>query len=167
METPVHANPKPSAAEDEQLLLAYVAQRDVPCPVCKYNLRQLQSSRCPECGNQLKLSVGVVGNLSTNWIVALVASLLAAGIGLPFQILALITAGLGGLSEITREPEGFIFLMLVLYSLICIPVVIVLLAKRTWFVTLKSETQNVLAGMLVMFDILAALTALALIGSVL
>lgn len=31
-------------------LRQYLAERDVPCPKCKHNLRGLRSANCPECG---------------------------------------------------------------------------------------------------------------------
>jgi hypothetical protein len=40
-------------------LLAYVRERDVPCPLCGYNLRDLTGPRCPECRHDLVLAVGV------------------------------------------------------------------------------------------------------------
>lgn len=36
-------------------LLVFLADRDVACPTCGYNLRNLQSGRCPECSLELKL----------------------------------------------------------------------------------------------------------------
>jgi hypothetical protein len=38
-------------------LREYVAERDVACPSCGYNLRGLESSTCPECGCGLRLEV--------------------------------------------------------------------------------------------------------------
>ncbi|MEW6253410.1 MAG: hypothetical protein AB1716_22435 [Planctomycetota bacterium] len=40
------------------LLVQFLAGRDTPCPVCRYNLRDLTSDRCPECGALLELGVG-------------------------------------------------------------------------------------------------------------
>jgi hypothetical protein len=34
---------------DPSTLAAFLADRDVPCPGCGYNLRGLPSDRCPEC----------------------------------------------------------------------------------------------------------------------
>jgi hypothetical protein len=41
-------------------LIEYLAQRDIPCPSCKYNLRGLKENRCPECNQELVLSVQLV-----------------------------------------------------------------------------------------------------------
>jgi hypothetical protein len=40
-------------------LLGYLHGRDVPCPLCGYNLRDLTQARCPECRHDLTLTVGV------------------------------------------------------------------------------------------------------------
>lgn len=42
------------------LLTQFLAGHDTPCPVCRYNLRDLTGDRCPECGATLQLSVGSV-----------------------------------------------------------------------------------------------------------
>lgn len=33
----------------------YLAERDVACPKCAYNLRSLLGEKCPECGSELKV----------------------------------------------------------------------------------------------------------------
>jgi hypothetical protein len=40
------------------LLTQFLAGRDAPCPVCRYNLRDLTGAHCPECGAPLVLAVG-------------------------------------------------------------------------------------------------------------
>lgn len=39
------------------LVPIYLAGRDAPCPSCAYNLRDLRSSTCPECGLTLRLRI--------------------------------------------------------------------------------------------------------------
>ncbi len=34
---------------------AYLAERDVPCPKCGYNLRGIRGARCPECAHPIEL----------------------------------------------------------------------------------------------------------------
>jgi len=41
------------------MLLAFLADRDVHCPRCDYNLRSLSQPVCPECREELCLTVGV------------------------------------------------------------------------------------------------------------
>ena len=40
------------------MLLEFVGDRDVPCPRCCYNLRALTKPVCPECREELRLTVG-------------------------------------------------------------------------------------------------------------
>ena len=68
----------PSTEAD--LLAAFLAGRDVPCPRCGYNLRELSGSRCPECGEQLTLCVNLVEPRQAALIAGVIA--LAAGFGL-------------------------------------------------------------------------------------
>lgn len=61
MDTPSTIAPpatSPDAGEAD-LLLAFVRERDVPCPRCDYNLRNLTTPVCPECREPLTLKVGV------------------------------------------------------------------------------------------------------------
>lgn len=41
----------------EQKLAAYLADRDVACPGCGYNLRGLKSRECPECGRDIAVDL--------------------------------------------------------------------------------------------------------------
>jgi hypothetical protein len=64
---------------DGDLLNTYLADRDVPCPRCGYNLRGLSGRRCPECGDELTLRIGLVEPRMTAYLTALGAS--CAGVG--------------------------------------------------------------------------------------
>ncbi len=39
-------------------LREHLADRDVPCPACSYNLRDAASATCPECGFELRIRSG-------------------------------------------------------------------------------------------------------------
>jgi hypothetical protein len=41
------------------MLLEFMRGRDVGCPLCGYNLRDLTKATCPECNHRLELRVGV------------------------------------------------------------------------------------------------------------
>lgn len=45
----------------EQKLAAYLAERDVLCPKCGYNLRGVQQGVCPECGSRLNAKLIDIG----------------------------------------------------------------------------------------------------------
>ncbi len=40
-----------------QVVREYLADRDSPCPKCGYNLRGLDSDKCPECGEAAALAI--------------------------------------------------------------------------------------------------------------
>ncbi len=46
------------AADDAEMLLDCLGGRDAPCPRCGYNLRDLTAPVCPECREELSLTVG-------------------------------------------------------------------------------------------------------------
>jgi hypothetical protein len=43
---------------DAELLKAYLADRDVPCPGCGYSLKGCVAEACPECGHAVTLAIG-------------------------------------------------------------------------------------------------------------
>ena len=82
-----------SDSSDMTLLLAMLRGRDVACPVCQYNLRDLQQNRCPECGRLIELWIRTPENIYAAWITAVIASALSAPIGFVF-VIALLTANM-------------------------------------------------------------------------
>lgn len=155
-------------AAGRQLLRDYLALKDTPCPACGYNLRRLEGRNCPECGRELTLSIGVVGGLNRAWITALVSALFAGGTGLPFLIALLIGFAHGlTLSELTYEPEGVVFLLLMLYSMACMGLTAWLLAMRRTFQRWSSEVQSRCAGTIVVLDCIASFIAFVMIADAL
>jgi hypothetical protein len=51
------APPDPAAGPRIDLLTAFLAGADAPCPSCGYNLRGVRISACPECGRSLALAL--------------------------------------------------------------------------------------------------------------
>lgn len=47
----------PSVAGADPALVAFLAANDANCPRCSYNLRGVESARCPECGGELRLAL--------------------------------------------------------------------------------------------------------------
>ncbi len=58
---------------EADLLAAYLAGRDVICPVCGYNLYRCESDHCSECGAHLELGLTSVDLRLTSWIVSVIA----------------------------------------------------------------------------------------------
>jgi hypothetical protein len=76
-------NPPPGQAQPDdsaEQLRRFLAGRDVACPQCEYNLRDLKVPRCPECGEDLVLRVNLAEPKLRLLITGLIA--LAAGAGL-------------------------------------------------------------------------------------
>jgi len=72
----------------DPMLATYLAGRDVPCPQCGYNLRDLPGDRCPECGDGLALRLGLAEPRQGMLIAGLVG--LSAGAGLSGLLLGYI-----------------------------------------------------------------------------
>jgi hypothetical protein len=74
------AQPLSLAAPDS--LRAFLAERDVPCPGCGYNLRGTQDCVCPECGGPIELAI-TRSAAGRGWLLLLLLALgwvtLAAG----------------------------------------------------------------------------------------
>ncbi len=91
-----------------ELLRAYLRAQDCACPGCGYNLRDLTSAVCPECGDALTLRLALEEPRLRSWIAGLVG--LAAGLGFNALLLVYITLMLAreGLTRIDRLMEGFV-----------------------------------------------------------
>ena len=89
-------------ATEAELLRVLLAARDIPCPVCAYNLRRITSANCPECGAQLDLRVASTDLKLGLWLVALFGLALPAGfvgayavIGLVHLVVTIVMGGFG------------------------------------------------------------------------
>ena len=84
---------------EAKFLQDWLSSRDVPCPVCGYNLRSTEATRCPECGAKLDLRVGSTDLRIGLWLVGVIALTLPLGfIGLfvLFYAPALAVSGISG-----------------------------------------------------------------------
>jgi hypothetical protein len=80
-------DPPPTEA---QLLQALLATRDIPCPVCAYNLRSNESNNCPECGAALDLRVGSMDLKLGPWLTAMLSVALPLGFVATYTALGLL-----------------------------------------------------------------------------
>jgi hypothetical protein len=110
----------------DALLEQFLAERDVVCPSCAYNLRGLKSDRCPECGDVLELSLRLVEPRQAALITGLVGLSAGAGLGGLLVIYALILTTLMGRRGLMDE-----FLAVNLIGFVAHAVVI-LLWVRYW-----------------------------------
>ena len=81
------------------LLLEFLRERDVPCPLCGYNLRNLTRPQCPECRKELVLAVGLK-KPRFGWFLVTVTPGLFAGIAAALLLMPIIIVPLlgGGLA---------------------------------------------------------------------
>ena len=121
---------------DAAALLEFLRDRDAFCPVCRYNLRGLTVPRCPECGRELRLSVGATEPFLRAWIMVAVATCAAAGVGVLFAFL-LTTAGWPAGSSVSEQ----IMRALVLFFIATIPAALGVLATRRRFLKLPKAVQ--------------------------
>jgi hypothetical protein len=97
--------PLPSApAEDSALLRDFLAQRDIACPVCSYNLRGLSRPVCPECSAPLHLRVGSDNLRLGPWLLAVIALALALGFD---GVVAVLLGAAGLIFEPPKSPAEF------------------------------------------------------------
>ena len=73
---------QPPLTPHEAYLIQWLADRDVECPSCRYNLRNLTTPRCPECGEPLQLTVSLAEPYFKAWIALMGALSGGAGVGL-------------------------------------------------------------------------------------
>lgn len=79
----------PTASRAEELLLEFLRDHDAACPLCGYNLRTLGRPVCPECGQELVLTVGAA-RLRLGWLMAAVAPGFFSGIAAVFVLLPIV-----------------------------------------------------------------------------
>lgn len=73
------------AARAQDMLLAFLREHEAPCPLCGYNLKSLTRPVCPECGQELVLSVGLA-RLRLGWLLAALAPCFFSGIASIFVL---------------------------------------------------------------------------------
>ncbi len=74
---------KATASRRQEMLLEFLRDHDAACSVCGYNVRSLTRPICPECRQELVLTVGVL-RLRLGWLLAAVAPGFFSGIAACF-----------------------------------------------------------------------------------
>ena len=123
--------------DENTMLLAYLRDRDVTCPLCKYNLRGLTTPRCPECGRDLELTVAVSVPYLSAW--ASLAILLGASGGIGLLILCFIPSQ-GLPTALTPGMDRFVKIACAYHILIlpCAPAVVI---WRRFLLRMRKRTQ--------------------------
>jgi hypothetical protein len=126
----------PPTSDDDAALLSWLANHDVACPLCKYNLRGLTTARCPECGNAIRLGVTLADPYLRAWITLAAAVCTGAGVGVLLSY-AIIRAGPSNL--LGGAPRGIAFAIISFVAMV--PVAIVVLLTRRRFQRLSRRIQ--------------------------
>ena len=93
-------SPEPEQLTDaDRMLLDFVRDRDVACPSCGYNVRNLTKPVCPECEEPLVLKVGGK-TYPVRWLLATVAPGIFTGV----------TAGVMAVTLLIMGPPNFVSL---------------------------------------------------------
>jgi hypothetical protein len=71
--------PTTASATAQDQLRAFLADTDVHCPSCDYNLRGLTTDACPECSQRLTLRVALAEPRQRAFIAAVVGFAMGAG----------------------------------------------------------------------------------------
>lgn len=127
-----------TSPSDVESLIVWLRERDVECPLCKYNLRNLKEPRCPECGQKLRLGVHLVEPFLKAWILCCVPSCLVAGIGL-LLLTALVAKG-------DAPMEDFWGVTFCVISLGMVPAALFILLLRRRFLKLNHFAQWLMAN---------------------
>ena len=135
------------------VLVEYLRTHEAACPVCGYNLHQLTSALCPECGKQLELRVGAVGLRIGALCACMAPMLMASGVAILFIIMSL---------RFGPPPAREIWVWAIMgWGLIGGVLALRLYSRRMWFLGLRDSVQNrlVLASWGVNFVILGMTVA--------
>jgi hypothetical protein len=73
----------------KEMLLEFLRDHDAACPVCGYNVRALTRPVCPECRQELSLTVGAT-RLRLGWLFAAVAPGFFSGIAAIFVLVPIV-----------------------------------------------------------------------------
>jgi hypothetical protein len=76
----------PTLRPRDIMLLDFLREHDAECPVCGYNVRALTRPVCPECKQELTLTVGAA-RLYLGWLFAAVAPGFFSGIAACFVLI--------------------------------------------------------------------------------
>ena len=135
------------------LLTDFLRDRDTPCPACSYNLRNLTTNRCPECGHAMTLGVRMPERSLKAWAALLSVCCLAAGLGL---------VAMGAITAMSIE-HGIAYSIRqvfwgqpmaglgVMASLVALPMTAGVLAMRRRFVRMRLATQWVIVACAILY----------------
>jgi hypothetical protein len=135
----------PTTAE-QAMLAEYLRERDVACPSCKYNLRGLTTARCPECGQQIKITITLKEPYLKAWIALVAASCISAGMGIFVLFLAMNIDDLIPSSSVHLSASEILWFCISWYCIASIPGAVIAIWFRRRFVAQPRSRQWIVAG---------------------
>src|SRR5262245_23461040 len=94
-----HPPTTPPLADTDAELVAFLENRSAPCPRCAYDLRGIQTPKCPECAEPLVLKVGSP-RARFGWLVLAMAPGCFSGVAAVFVMVPVI------ITIVRRYPPG-------------------------------------------------------------
>lgn len=142
-------------SDDDQRLITFLRDRDVLCPSCQYNLRDLHTPVCPECEHRLFLTVGLQEVRILPLILALIP-LSFSGICASLLLVPIILVSLLG-----GGPMPWHIILIDLFGWISGIVGLVLIHRRHHFLRLPLTRQQKVAAAIWAIHIAAFIVLLA------
>ncbi|HVT80281.1 MAG TPA: hypothetical protein VHM90_06445, partial [Phycisphaerae bacterium] len=125
--------------EPEEYLLAYLQGHDAVCPSCRYNLRGVTKLRCPECGREIRMEIGLVEPVVMPWVLTTVFVAMAASVGILF-VAGLIFMG-PRLGKSLIKLKEWPLLLGAFYGMGAVPLTVMLLRGRRKFMARSRLAQ--------------------------
>lgn len=126
---------------DAVQLATYLATHDIRCPVCKYDLRLIESDRCPECGASLQLRVGSSDLRLKYWITVLLAFTIPLGF---FGVVSIMAASYWLSDDFNSDEDRYVFVISAVFTATVSSIVLLLIRVRRWFWRLSPIRQRML-----------------------
>ncbi len=140
--------------DTERMLLDFVRGRDVECPLCGYNLRDLTKTTCPECEHPLELRVGVQKLNLLPFVMAIAPGIFSGACATVLSVLIVVNyiANAGQLVGVEWPIIG-----LAVFGLISGIVAVVIIIRRNKFLKRPRAHQRFIASLIWTIHLMALL----------
>jgi hypothetical protein len=145
---PGNAGEPPARAQ--LMLIEFLREHDAACPVCGYNLRALTRPTCPECRQDLSLTV-CAARLRVGWLFAAVAPGFFSGIAACLLLVPLVILH----GRVGRPP--LVFYALDAFGWLSAVFAIMLITRRVRFIAQRPAHQALAAAAIWLIHIAALL----------
>lgn len=131
------ARPPAVSISPHEHLRSFLADRNVPCPVCRYNLRGIDRAECPECGARIDLRVGSIDLKLGPWLVCV----LAVAVPMGFVGVLAVIAAFGTRRIYWRDQDWIVLAGLWVVTAGCAGLLYVMSRRRSRFLRLPAARQ--------------------------